>query len=153
MKFSTFIDYSHYNVSLKYPHEWEQRKAKNELVVVFLSPKESESDLFRENLSVMIKKNPYQTQNINLIIDFEIENLKNAFLNFILIEKSKNKLSKISGYRLVYSGKKKDITFKIMQYYVLKGKRIYLITYTAQQDKFLKYKRTIKKIVKSFKIL
>ena len=152
MKYLIFTDNFGYGITINYPFGWEKKEAVMDAVVVFLSPLENEFDKFRENLSLIIKKYLLEQKLSGGYIEFEIEQLKETLQDFQLVKKTRIKISNIPAYKIVYTGKKQEINIKIMQYYALKNKRIYLLTYTAEKDKYNKFLKVIKKMIKSFKI-
>ena len=152
MKYLTFTDNFGYGITINYPLDWEKKEAIMDAVVVFLSPLENESDKFRENFSIIIKEYLKEQKLSEEYIEFELEQLKETLIDFQLIKKTKIKISNISAYKIVYTGKKQEIDIQIMQYYALKNNGIYLLTYTAERDKFNKFLKVIKKMIKSFKI-
>lgn len=153
MKFLNFVDNLKYGFSIKYPSTWEKKEKLKDIIVVFLAPLENESDKFRENLSLMISNLFTQTIDLYDYVNFSIDQLREAILDFRLFEKTQTKIAKIPAYKIVYSGKRKQLNIKIMQYYAIKKNKVYLITYTAKKDKFELYFKIIKKIIKSFSFL
>ena len=153
MSFRLFIDNLEHNISIKYPTTWEKVVAKMDTIVTFLSPLEHKLDIFRENLTVMMHDRFIQPKNLKTFIEIHIEQLKDGVLDFQLIKKKKIKISNLSAYSVVYMGKRRDFDVKIMQNYVVKDNKIYLLTYLAETDKYDLYLKIIKKMIKSFSFL
>ena len=150
MSFRLFIDNLEHNISIKYPTTWEKKIAELDTIVAFLSPIEHKLDLFRENLTIMIKNIFISPENFKEYINFQVDQLKDAILDFELIKKKKDKLSNQPAYTIIYTGRRRDFNIKIMQNYILKKKKIYLLIYTAENDKYDQYFKMIKKMIKSF---
>ena len=150
MSFRLFIDNLEHNISIKYPTTWEKKIAELDTIVAFLSPIEHKLDLFRENLTIMIKNIFISPENFKEYINFQVDQLKDAILDFELIKKKKDKLSNQPAYTIIYTGRRRDFNIKIMQNYILKKKKIYLLSYTAENDKYDLYFKMIKKMIKSF---
>ncbi len=153
MGFLNFINDFEYKFSIKYPSEWKKVEKKMETILAFLSPLEDKSDKFIENLSIIIRDIYVEPINLEECIQFELNQLKQAILNFRLIKKTKTKLANIRAYKIIFTGKRQDINVKIMQYYAIKNKMIYLITYTSEYDKYYKFLKLIKKMIGSFKFI
>lgn len=153
MSFRLFIDNLEHNISIKYPTTWEKKIAELDTIVAFLSPIEHKLDLFRENLTIMIKNIFISPENFKEYINFQVDQLKDAILDFELIKKKKDKLSNQPAYTIIYTGRRRDFNIKIMQNYILKKKKIYLLSYTAENDKYDLYFKMIKKMIKSFSFL
>jgi len=152
MKFLNFVDNLKYGFSIKYPSTWEKKEKLRDFIVVFLAPLENESDKFRENLSLMVSNLFMQTMDLSDYVNFSIDQLREAILDFRLFEKTQTKISKIPAYKIVYSGKRKQMNIKIMQHYAIKRNKVYLITYTAEKDKYEMYLKSLQKMIKTFKI-
>ena len=153
MSFRLFVDNIEHNISIKYPTNWEKIVAELDTIAAFLSPIEHKLDLFRENLTIMIKDVFISPENFKEYINFQIDQLKDAILDFQLIKKKKKKLSNEPAYTVIYTGIRRDFNIKIMQNYIFKKNEIYLLTYTAEIDKYDLYFKIIKKMVKSFSFL
>jgi len=93
-----------------------------------------------------------QTMDLSDYVNFSIDQLREAILDFRLFEKTRTKISKIPAYKIVYSGKRKQMNIKIMQHYAIKRNKVYLITYTAEKDKYEMYLKSLQKMIKTFKI-
>ena len=148
--FLEFRDNLEYNFKIKYPVNWEKRVAKMNTIVAFVAKLENPLEKFRENFTIMVRETDLEPSLLDELIDIEITQLKEAFLDFQLIKKKKTNLSQIPAYLLIYIGKKKDFEVKIMQYYTIKDNLIYLLTYTTEIEKFDKFLKIIKKMIKSF---
>ena len=148
--FLEFKDNLEYNFKINYPINWEKRVAKMNTIVAFVAKLENPLEKFRENFTIMARETKLESSSIDQLIDIEITQLKESFLDFQLIRKKKTTLSQIPAYLLIYTGKKKDLEVKIMQYYTIKDNLIYLFTYTTEIEKYEKFLKTIKKMIKSF---
>ena len=153
MKFLNFVDNLKHGISIKYPSSWEKKEEIMDAVVIFLSPTENMEDKFRENLSIMIKDLYMQKCDFYDYLSFSIEQLRDAILEFHLLDKTPTKLSKIPAYRIIYSGKREQIDVKIMQNYAINNNKVYIITYTAEKDKFDEYLKIVLKMIKSFRMI
>ena len=101
----------------------------------------------------MIKNIFILPENFNEYVNFQVDQLKDAILDFQLIKKNKQTLFNELAYTIFYTGRRRDFHIKIMQSYILKNNKIYLLTYTAENDKFDLYFKIIKKMIKSFSFL
>lgn len=89
MSFRLFVDNIEHNISIKYPTNWEKIVAELDTIAAFLSPIEHKLDLFRENLTIMIKDVFISPENFKEYINFQVDQLKDAILDFKLIKKKK----------------------------------------------------------------
>lgn len=135
--------------SITFPKNWETKEGIAGAVVASLSPRESDSDNFRENVNIVIEDLPkdltseeyYQAGIVNLrkVPEFKEE------------QKGKMTVDGKEAVWLIASHKSSNVSAKMIQYYVVKGKRAYVITGTALADTFAKYKPQFDQIAQSFK--
>lgn len=135
--------------SITFPKNWETKEGIAGAVVASLSPRESDSDNFRENVNIVIEDLPkdltseeyYQAGIVNLrkVPEFKEE------------QKGKMSIDGKEAVWLIASHKSSNVSAKMIQYYVIKGKRAYVITGTALADTFGKYKPQFDQIAQSFK--
>ena len=151
--FLEFKDNLEYNFKIKYPVNWEKRVAKMNTIVAYVAKLENPLEKFRENFTIMVRETDLEPSSIDQLINIEITQLKEAFLDFQLIKKKKTTMSQIPAYQIIFIGKKKDLEVKIKQYYTLKDNLIYLLTYTAEVEKYDKFLKIVKKMIKSFEFI
>lgn len=135
--------------SITFPKNWETKEGIAGAVVASLSPRESDSDNFRENVNIVIEDLPkdltseeyYQAGIVNLrkVPDFKED------------QKGKITIDGKEAVWLIASHKSSNVSAKMIQYYVVKGKKAYVITGTALADSFGKYKPQFDQIAQSFK--
>ena len=151
--FFEFRDNLEYNFKIKYPINWEKRVSEMNTIVAFVAKLQNPLEKFRKNFTVMARETKLGSSSVDNLIDIEIRQLKESFLDFQLIKKKKTYLSQIPAYQLIFIGKKKDLEVKIMQYYTLKDNLIYLLTYTTEVEKYDKFLKIVKKMIKSFEFI
>lgn len=138
---------------IAYPQVWEM-KFPEANDIGFFSRKESEKDLFQEGIGVKV---------VAVTETTKLEDFLKDFLNKLNEKKadiSENKKTKYSSYdsqNLVYKvgGVLDDgstTTFKVVQRLVLAKNRIYILTYTAEQDKFDRFKNDAAEIMNSLQV-
>jgi hypothetical protein len=166
-----------YNFEMQYPSNWQkieftqgiERGGRN-TVVNFLSPSEGTVDKFREYFIVEVGDlRPEQavampsSSSISLLTEYvnhQISNYKKLYQGFQLNESSLNESDNSTSpndnspyYKIVYiyddttAGKT-----KIMELYLLKNNKIYLLSFHSEASNYSKYLPTIQKIVDSVHI-
>jgi len=137
--------------SIHYPEGWEVREAKKGMSIGFVAPLESEYDKFRENLTVS-KANSI-VLDIDKLVDNQLKELRRNFPSFTLIERKNIKLANgINGIRIIYTGIQHRFELKLLQIFIVKDLHLYLITFTSEENQYVKYQKTIKKMIDSFTI-
>lgn len=149
-----FLTYenSFYGVRIKYPQEWTKTEGAMGTVVMFLSPKQNDTDPFQENLNIIVQPLPASTT-LNVVTEETINQVKQLIQNATIIETTDTTLAGVPAYKLVYSGKMRDYTLKWMQIWAVKNNIMYSITYTAEIDSYSYYLDVIQKMIDSFEII
>ena len=149
-----FITYenSTHGIKIMYPQEWEKLENYMGTTVLFRSPLENSSDTFQENVNIA-----YETVTSSMTLkdytDLSIDQIKNTFEGIELIESNSANLAGVPAKRVVFKGKQYGYDLKWLQFYLLKGNKAYMITYTAEENKFDKYMSTVQTMVNTFEIL
>ncbi len=149
-----FLTYENgsYGVRIKYPQEWTKTEGAMGTVVVFLSPKQNDSDPFQENLNIIVQNLPASTT-LNVVTEETINQVKQLIQNATIIESTDTTLAGVPAYKIVYSGKMREYTLKWIQIWTVKNNKMYSITYTAEINSYSYYLDVIQKMIDSFEII
>ena len=136
-------------IKLLYPNGWKvQREPVTNELGKFVSPKEDDNDTFQESLIVSVESS-----------DLPLEQFTEKTLQQINQNISKDVLNSESttlddkpAEQVIYQRQANDKTLKVMQSWTLINDRAYVITYTAEEDKFNKFKPTVTKMIDSLEI-
>lgn len=149
-KYSTYKNNA-MGIQINYPSDWSRQEGT--LVIVFLSPRESVSDLFQENLNIVKQDLSAQPMTLDEYIDIIIENLTQFLVDFNLISSSQTTLDGYSAQELHYTGTLEGRTLKWKLVVTIKDNNSYELTYSAAVDKFSDYLGTIEKMINSFEFI
>jgi hypothetical protein len=180
--YNTFSLYKNaqYNFDMKYPSNWQkiefsqgiERGGRN-TVINFLSPSEGTADKFREYFIVeagdlrseFAMSSPLSFSLLTEYVNHQISDYKKLYQGFQLTESytssSLNKTDNNSSspnynsqsYKIVYTYN--DTTagkIKILELYLLKNNKIYLLSFHSEASNYSKYLPTVQKIVDSIHI-
>ncbi|NES87118.1 MAG: hypothetical protein F6K10_40595 [Moorea sp. SIO2B7] len=136
-------------IKLKYPQDWQAIKGdpiRGE-VAKFVSPKESSSDIFQENilLSVEIPDSTNlddYTNNTVLVISKQLTN--------DVVSPRKTTLGSLEGRLVVYTQKEGLLRLKKQQLWTMRGNRVYVITYSAEEGKYADFEAIATQVIDSF---
>jgi hypothetical protein len=164
---SNFLVYDNpvYGVKMLYPKSWSERnfgyhETTNNTIVGFFSP--SKTGLHLENISGVIGQFvPYldifvfDAKNMSLakIVGDRLDRIRNY--DYFVIDESKELVLKggALAHILVYSttigGHE---LFKKLQVYTVLNNKVYLITFTSQEDLFTNYLPIVQKMIDSFEL-
>lgn len=134
---------------IDYNADWEKEEV--DISIVFSSPKESEDDAFREAVNVVVQDLSSMSMTLEELTDHMEDYLAKADAT---IERSgPDTLAGKSGHSIVVSGKRGELELKMMQIYAVANNKAYIISYTAEADKYDKYLEDAEKMIKSFEML
>jgi hypothetical protein len=135
--------------SIKFPKEWENKEGFMGTAVISLSLKEGNADQFRENVNVVVEQLPRE-MSLDEYVDASIPNLAKVITDFRENEKGITTINDHDARWLVYSGRMGMINLKCIQYYMVDGKRGYVITCSATSESYDNYRRTFDDVATSF---
>lgn len=148
-----FVTYenSTYGIRIMHPQEWEIMEKYMGTVVLFRSPIEDASDMFQENFNVVVGDLP-ESMELDELTDANIEQAKTHFA-IENIDSSPTTLANNPARKVTYNLKQGQYDLKIMQIYMIKGKRVYVITYTAEEDRYSDFLGTAQSMINTFEII
>ncbi|MGK7895293.1 MAG: hypothetical protein AB4372_17140 [Xenococcus sp. (in: cyanobacteria)] len=113
---------------------------------IFLSPKENQADKFQEQVKFSVEEldKPLSLTEYTELAIKEIESS-----NSILEYPTTISLANREGRKVIYQGKDE---IKYLQIWALKKKKAYIVTYTAEADKFKKFAKQAENIIYSLQI-
>lgn len=130
---------SEHNIKAKYSSNWEYKEDIMGAVVAFVSPLESESDSFRENMNIVIQDLSGFEISLKEYSDISIEQLKKSITNFKLVSNQVYDQLNDKAYELVFTGIRNEFHMKWKTIFFIKDEKAYIITCTAEEDKFNDY--------------
>jgi len=136
--------------SIRFPESWENKKSFMWTDVVSLSQSENADDGFRENVSVLVEKIKHGTGFDEYRKNF-LDILKKNYSDLRIEEKSKTVIDGFTAERVLYTHSVDQFKVKVMVFIFVKGESGYVITCSAEPEKFVSYSDKFKDIVKSFR--
>lgn len=137
-----------------YPKDWEIFENFMGTVLMIKSPLSGKDDAFAENIS--LTSQPISSSNQTLTIEEFIkkrgEENEKYFEEFEVVEEFDGFYMNDTAKIIVFTGIKNDVAFKIKQYFFVKGKFIYLYTYSAEVSVFEELEEVEKDIYKSLRV-
>jgi hypothetical protein len=143
-----------YGLKIDYPMTWQIVNNKaflhNNIVVGFGIPKENPTDLSFDSLCVYALDIPGNYSiSLDEFIDLIIRELKETCPRFYLIESNPTTLGGVSAHQIAFTetGQKK------LGVYAIKRGRVYIISYGARSERYLKNLSTVEQMIASFEFL
>jgi serine/threonine-protein kinase len=144
-----------YGISIKYPENWEQTGTPDRItgnLVKFMSPKENDADTYTENLNLIVQDLPESRRELEQFTTFYLDEIKQYHQGFQIIAQDKKLLANQPANQVIYTLTEEGINLKRLQIWTIKNNKAYIITYTADGDKYTKYLSTIQTMINSFAI-
>lgn len=157
-RYQGFLPYTNnnYNIEIKYPENWTVQEIEDPItgeIVVFSSPKESESDIFQEKVFITIEKLPEDITNLdeyaNRIVSGAIAN-KDTTIS--VYNQKESRLARQLARTVVYSRSLGDLNLRQKEIFTFQNDQAYIITYSAERAKYSKFLNEVKKMIDSFRI-
>ena len=137
---------------VSYPSNWEliTQNYQNQVINGFLAPVDSQNDTFRENLNIIVEtySSPIQLDNY---YQMNINQLK-AFPDIQFLGNYDGFVSEIPSKILIYSRllNGKNLTFS--QVFLVQGNKGYILTFTAESNKYQAYQPLFQQMMDRFRL-
>ncbi len=142
------------NYSIQYPELWDVDTVhKNMADVFFLSPLSSDTDKFRENVGVGIQNLHGMNVDLDKFVTLSENQIKTLVTNGNIIESRRVKYAEGEFHKIIFTGLQGVYHLKFEQYYFIYKEKAFVITFTAEENKFDDYVAVSEKILGSFKLM
>jgi hypothetical protein len=143
-----------YGIRTQYPGGWEiiiQNTSNSLLSLRFNSPPENDTDIFRENVRLVINTVSNNTALSNFT-GAALASYLELYSDLELIELSSTNLTNkaIPAYKLVASLPQEGLDF--MQIFAIKENKVYTILYSSEKTTYSTYLPIIEKMINSFEV-
>jgi len=157
---SQFVSYQDTILGIKfqYPLSWKKAVyySANTSRIDFFAPLASQAEIFPPSLVISIS-NTTQNSTLAEITKAILAKAKQSMLEFNLLESNVTELAGVPAQKLVYTFRSLDpsvdVHFQTMNIWMIKGNRIYIVSYTESTSQYADYLPTIEKIIGSFATL
>lgn len=140
---------TNYGFRMNYAQGWEKLDGAEGVQVAFVSPPESATDDFQENVNVNAQ--PVQTDmTLEGYESLVIQALSQSVPDFDLVSAKDSELGGTASKELVYTGTGKNGPVKLLQAFALKDKTVYAITFIAKQETYDAYLSEARAMIDSF---
>ncbi len=150
-----FVDYqnSSYRFSVRYPKNWQVIESPQPgVAVVFLSPKETALDVFRENINITIQPVPDEIASIKTFSRTIVEQMTAVFkTNIKIIEDKPVVFGGRTGHRLVFEAPKPD-NLKAVVVWTIRRDQAYILTFMTTMRKYPQSSSKVEEALKSFQL-
>lgn len=139
--------------TMQYPSTWElDESGKHGPNIVLYAESEGLINLFKENINITEQDLSENPMTLDEFVDLSESQVENEILNGDLLYSKRKKSKKGSYHEIIFTGNMYGNNLKWKQYYFL-DKRVnkaYVVTFTAEVEKFDDYKIQATEIMDSF---
>jgi serine/threonine-protein kinase len=140
-----------YGFGFNPPGGWRLQEQNTGVIVIYASPPEDALDNFAENINVLIENltEPISSYEYSMSSLQQLQNIT----NFNLTSFENITFAGIQSNKIVYTGAQAIFNLTWMQVLTIKNSRAFIITFTAEQDKYSDYIVAINDVIDSFVII
>ena len=152
----TFESYQNslHQLKINYPTNWSRQETPNATtgdVTVFLSPLGSPQDNFREQLSISVENFSSRPMSLGEYSSESIQQIRN-YADANAPAPTMDTLANRRAMKVVYNRKDGNLDLQIMQIWMVRDNRAYVLTYAAQQEQYEQFLPTINNMIRSFQV-
>jgi serine/threonine-protein kinase len=138
---------------MKYPPTWDMLEdpGASAFMAYFLSPLESPTDTFRENVNLVVEPLPASVNLEQVVANSRELLLQQMGVTFVEYA-AKDQMGGLPAYRSVYTGAMQGRALKWLQYSAIKGSRAYTLTFTAEPARFEAFLAIVRQMLASLEI-
>jgi serine/threonine-protein kinase len=145
-------DNSAYGIRINYPSGWAKGEQLMGAVVTFLSPKESATDIFQENLNVVVQDLSLHPMTLEEYTELSVGQLRRLITDLNIVDSSATTLAGSPAHKVICTGRQGIYDLKWMVVWTIKNNKAYVITYTAEVGKYSDFLDTANEMISSFEI-
>ncbi|GAB1529179.1 MULTISPECIES: PsbP-related protein [Brevibacillus] len=140
--------------NISYPKDWIVDTTRKNVNVLFNSPKESEKDVYTENITVKAFTLPEEASSpMENYRDGMIETIKKQTPGIEVLNTSDLKINELPALQILLREKRENVDLSHQMTVVFKGNMGYVLGFTCLDGELDKYSSTTDKIINSFNII
>ena len=153
--FTSYIN-NDYQFKIKYPQDWSKRQLDDPItgeIVVFVSPLETDADLFLEKVNIAVEYLPSESTSLEQYTQTVFNRINQAKGSKIESYKdSKTTINNFPARTVIYSRQEGKLQLTQMEAFTIRNNQVYIAIYTAERTKFYRFYDTVEKMIDSWKI-
>lgn len=146
-----FTKYKKKNYSIEYPENWTLDKSETMgTTFILFAPLESSTDIFRENVNLIIQDLKKMNINLDQFVKISEEQVKPILLESTSLETKRVKNGDTEYHRFVYASSQGALKLKVLQFCWVVDEKAYILTFSAELNKYNEYKDIAEKVLSTF---
>jgi serine/threonine-protein kinase len=144
--------YTESDFSISFDADWQLDTSRIAGSRFFLFSKpESNLDLFRENINLIIQNLSGLKMNMDQYIEVSLNQLEEYIPDCVVETSERSYINGNEIHKLIFTGSQNTSRLKFLQYVYIKEEKAYVLTFTGEQKKFDDYLERATNILNSFK--
>jgi len=139
------------NYAIDYPAQWLKKDLPKLDLVLFAPPKEPNAQPLASMNIVAEKIDTPVT--LEIFYKESIDNLSSALKDVSVIKSGETKFQNVASKWVQYSHEMQGMKFEVLQYFIVNGDMIYLITFSSTAENYAEYRPLFELIASSFRLL
>lgn len=141
------------NYSIKFPGTWTLDTSHQFGADIFiLSPKNADTDIFRENVNVMIQNLSGTGLTLDSYAEISIKQVKAMLNDANILETRRTKVDGKEFHMLLFTGQQGIFKLKTLQIFLIENDSAYVITLTTELHQYDNYNQVGETILNSFRL-
>ncbi|MEM6398935.1 MAG: protein kinase [Cyanobacteria bacterium P01_D01_bin.116] len=143
-----------YGISIKYPQKWQKSVTPDRITgnLAKFMPPMADTDTYPENINLIVRDLPENRQELKQFTNSYIDDIKQAYPDAEIIQQGKTQLNNQPAYEIIYTTNDSENNIQRLQIWTLKNNKAYVITYTANINKYSQYLDIAQTMIDSFEI-
>ncbi len=147
-----------FGITIKYPsNDWQPNQPRSDdfsEVVKFLPTNQKQVNSCSLVITIDVKNLPQELLSLEETKNLAVQKIKNINQSSQITDESQpsTTLSKLDAYKLTYTRQEGQCKLKAMEIGTFINKKIYFITYVAEEKEYNKYLKLAEKMINSFEI-
>jgi eukaryotic-like serine/threonine-protein kinase len=146
-----------FGIKILYPANWDKQENTSSSkdnstlidIVAFSPPFKNTSDIVGKLIVQVDNISDIKPKTLAEYVNDTVSDLRQDFR----VSESNATLAGNLAYKIVYTGLEANVDLQAMMVLTVKGERAYIISYTAEPEKYSYYLPTVQKMIESFEIL
>jgi hypothetical protein len=145
--------YQQNDYEISYAADWElSRNGQMGTDFILLSPQESSTDLFRENINLIIQNLPAKEMTLADYTELSEAQIKTLITQSKLLSSRRIQSTRGEYHRVEYQGEQGIYALHFVQHYFIRYQKAYVLTFTAEQKQYTRYRDQAERMLQSFYI-
>lgn len=123
-------------LTMEYPTDWETVPLSPPSVVAFVSPPESDEDIFTENVNMVTEDLTGRGITLAEYSEAALENVQSVIPDIKQVSYTSTTFMGQPAQKVIYTGSQQDIALQWMQIWTIAAEKAYVFTYTAEPKSF-----------------